>query len=76
MRLSPHIHLPGGAGGTGRLPLPVDADPMFVPIVTTMPEMGVAAQPMTSGSITIEAAGRYGLNPARICVGYRMFCAP
>ena len=41
----------------GGLPLPVDADPMFVPIVTTMPAMGMAARSMTSGSITIEVAG-------------------
>ena len=40
------------AARAGRLPLPVDADPMFVPIVpivTTMPDMGMAARPMTSG---------------------------
>ncbi len=45
------------AARAGRLPLPVDADPMFVPIVTTIPAMGMAARPMTSGSITIEVAG-------------------
>ena|ERR1017187_353323 len=45
------------AARAGGLPLPVDADPMFVPIVTTMPAMGMAARSMTSGSITIEVAG-------------------
>ena len=45
------------AARAGRLRLPVDADPMFVPIVTTIPAMGMAARPMTSGSITIEVAG-------------------
>src|ERR1035441_9070132 len=34
------------AARAGRLPLPVDADPMFVPILTTMPAMGMAGRSM------------------------------
>ena len=44
------------AARTGRLSLAVDADPMFVPIVS-IPDMGMAVRPLTSGSITIEVAG-------------------
>lgn len=54
---SQHLFAWRKAARAGRLPLPVDADPMFVPILTTMPDMGMAARPMTSGLITIEVAG-------------------
>jgi hypothetical protein len=30
---------------------------VFVAIVTAMPDMGMAARPITTGSITIEVAG-------------------
>jgi transposase len=45
------------AARQGRLVLPADAVPMFVPVVTSAPAAGAAALPAGPSSIAIEIAG-------------------
>jgi len=45
------------AARQGRLVLPADAAPMFVPVVASMPVAGPAALPAGPSSIAIEIAG-------------------
>jgi transposase len=54
---SQHLFAWRKAARRGRLVLPADAVPMFVPVVTSMPEAGPAALPAGHGSIAIEIAG-------------------
>ena len=45
------------AARQGRLVLPADAEPQFVPVVMALPGAKAAARPSGSGSIAIEIAG-------------------
>jgi transposase len=54
---SQHLFAWRKAARQGRLVLPADAVPMFVPVVTRMREAGPAAPPAGPSSIAIEIAG-------------------
>jgi transposase len=56
---SQHLFAWRKAARQGRLVLPADALPMFVPVVTALPEADAATKPSGSGSISIaiEIAG-------------------
>jgi transposase len=54
---SHHLFAWRKAARQGRLVLPADAVPTFVPVVASMPEAGPAALPPGPGSIAIEIAG-------------------
>jgi transposase len=54
---SQHLFAWRKAARQGRLVLPADGVPMFVPVVTGMPEAGPAALATGRGSIAIEIAG-------------------
>jgi len=54
---SQHLFAWRKAARRGRLVLPAEGVPMFVPVVTSMPEAGPAALPAGHGSIAIEIAG-------------------
>jgi transposase len=51
---SQHLFAWRKAARQGRLVLPADALPMFVPVVTALPEADAATKPSGSGSIAIE----------------------
>ena len=54
---SQHLFAWRKAARQGRLVLPADAMPLFVPIVTAVPEPDAAAKASLPGSIAIEIAG-------------------
>jgi transposase len=56
------------AARAGRLPLAVDADPMFVPIVS-MPDMGMAVRPLTSAHWCARHWGRIRFPGQFLCFG-------
>jgi transposase len=54
---SQHLFAWRKAARQGRLVLPAEAVPMFVPVVTALPEADAATKRSGSGAITIEIAG-------------------
>ena len=54
---SQHLFAWRKAARQGRLVLPADALPTFVPVVRALPETDAATKPSGSGSIAIEIAG-------------------
>ena len=54
---SQHLFAWRKAARQGQLVLPAEAVPMFVPIMTALPEADAATKPSGSGSIAIEIAG-------------------